>query len=43
MHYLTTHTPPQGLPEEFIERAAEEAGVDLLICRCGDRRCRKYL
>ncbi|GLI65016.1 hypothetical protein VaNZ11_008387 [Volvox africanus] len=33
----------KGLPEEYIEQAAEQIGVELLRCQCGDKRCRKYL
>ncbi|KXZ50856.1 hypothetical protein GPECTOR_14g108 [Gonium pectorale] len=33
----------KGLPEELLEQAAEEAGVELLRCQCGSKRCRKYL
>ncbi|GIL44712.1 hypothetical protein Vafri_2231 [Volvox africanus] len=33
----------KGLPEEYIEKAAEQIGVELLRCQCGDKRCRKYL
>lgn len=33
----------QGLPDDAVLRYAEQAGVDLLVCSCGSKRCRRFL
>lgn len=43
----TPHPHPallrQGLPESFVLEAARQAGVELEVCRCGAKGCRKFL